>query len=100
MGFILILKALRSPSLITLEPQYSHINNPPQVFAIMEDFGIQAQDLLQEIHKLVVKFLKEKPAEWFASEAFNLGFVYKELTQCLTIPSDWIQLGELVSSNM
>src|SRR5450432_2117517 len=100
MSFILALKFLRSPSLITWEPQHCPFNKPPQIFAIIEDFGIQAQALLQQIHTSVVKFLVDKQETLFASEAFNLGLVWKELTNFLTIPEDWKRLGKLVSDKL
>jgi hypothetical protein len=98
MGFILTLRILRSPSVITVEPRHSNVNKPPQAFAIVEDLIFQAQALLQEIHSHVGIFLKEKPSEFFAREAFSLGLVWKEVAQLLAIMDDWTRLGDIVSN--
>lgn len=100
MGFILILKVLRSPSVVTVKPQQSDVNKPPQALAIIEEFVIHAESLLQEINKYVRNFLKEKPPKLFAREAFNLGLVWQEVTQFSAIPDDWRLLGKLVSNKL
>jgi hypothetical protein len=99
-SFILNLNILRSPSLITVQVQCKYLSQPSQVFSIIQDFGIQAQFLLQEIHGQVETFLKEKEKQkaWFPREAFNLGLVWGELNNFMTIPDDWRCLGGLVSS--
>jgi hypothetical protein len=99
-SFILNLNILRSPSLITVQVQCEYLTHPSQVFSIIQDFGIQAQFLLQEIHDQVEMFLKEKEKTKprFPREAFNLGLVWKELNNFITIPDDWRRLGGLVSN--